>query len=105
MRCGCRSQRPAPCTGGRRRFSLHGARCLASRRAPSTRLAALGGIVFLCMVISTQPPWVPGAVTTMFYYQLVEIFALGVLLASGAGRWAGLDFFLRAWWARRRAAV
>jgi uncharacterized membrane protein YphA (DoxX/SURF4 family) len=70
-----------------------------------TRLAALGGIAFLCMVIATQPPWVPGAVTTVFYYQLVEIAALGVLLASGAGRWAGLDFFLRAWWARRRAAV
>jgi uncharacterized membrane protein YphA (DoxX/SURF4 family) len=69
-----------------------------------TRLAALGGIAFLCMVIATQPPWVPGAVTTVFYYQLVEIAALGVLLASGAGRWAGLDFFLRALWARRRAA-
>jgi uncharacterized membrane protein YphA (DoxX/SURF4 family) len=69
-----------------------------------TRLAALGGIAFLCMVIATQPPWVPGAITTVFYYQLVEIFALGVLLVSGAGRWAGLDFFLRALWARRRAA-
>lgn len=70
-----------------------------------TRLAALGGIAFLCMVIATQPPWVPGAITTVFYYQMVEIAALAVLLASGAGRWAGLDFFLRALWARRRAAT
>lgn len=68
-----------------------------------TRLAALAGIVFLCLVIATQPPWVPGAITTMFYYQLVEIFALGVLLVSGAGRWAGLDFFLRALWGRWRS--
>jgi hypothetical protein len=36
---------------------------------------------------------------------MVEIAALAVLLASGAGRWAGLDFFLRALWARRRAAT
>jgi hypothetical protein len=42
MRCGCRSQRAAPSFGGRRRVSLHGPRCLASRLVPSTRLSALG---------------------------------------------------------------
>ncbi len=70
-----------------------------------TRLAALAGMAFLFLVIMSQPPWVPGAITTVFYYQLVEIAALGTLLASGAGRWAGLDFFLRALWAKRRAAA
>jgi uncharacterized membrane protein YphA (DoxX/SURF4 family) len=69
-----------------------------------TRLAALGGIVFLCMVIATQLPWEPGANTEFLYYQLIEIGALVVLLAAGAGRWAGLDFFLRALWARARSA-
>jgi uncharacterized membrane protein YphA (DoxX/SURF4 family) len=68
-----------------------------------TRLAALAGIAFLVSVIATQPPWVPGAITTVFYYQTVEITALLVLLAAGAGRWAGLDFFLRAWWTKRSA--
>jgi uncharacterized membrane protein YphA (DoxX/SURF4 family) len=61
-----------------------------------TRLAALGGIVFLAMVMASQPPWVEGAHLDFFYYQLVEIAALIVLLASAAGRWGGLDFFLRA---------
>jgi uncharacterized membrane protein YphA (DoxX/SURF4 family) len=59
-----------------------------------TRLAALGGIAFLCMVVATQLPWVPGAIPT--YNQIVEIAALVVLFAVGAGRWFGLDFFLRA---------
>ncbi|HYO26533.1 MAG TPA: DoxX family protein, partial [Lacipirellulaceae bacterium] len=70
-----------------------------------TRVAALGGIIFLLMVIATQPPWVPGAITTMFHYQLVEIAALVVLLVVGAGRWAGLDFFLRALFSRRRVVT
>lgn len=60
-----------------------------------TRLAALGGIAFLASVIATQPPWIAGADTTVFYYQLVEIAGLLVLLVSGAGRWAGLDYFFR----------
>jgi len=46
--------------------------------------------------MATQPPWVEGANTTVFYYQLVEVAALVVLFASAAGRWAGLDFILRA---------
>jgi uncharacterized membrane protein YphA (DoxX/SURF4 family) len=61
-----------------------------------TRLASLAGILFLGAVIATQPPWVLGANTTVFYYQLVEIAGLLVLFASAAGRWAGLDFFIRA---------
>jgi uncharacterized membrane protein YphA (DoxX/SURF4 family) len=61
-----------------------------------TRLAALAGMLFLIAVIATQPPWVPGAITELFPYQLVEIGAFAVLFASGAGRWAGLDFILRA---------
>jgi uncharacterized membrane protein YphA (DoxX/SURF4 family) len=60
-----------------------------------TRLASLAGILFLLAVIATQPPWVAGAKTEVFYYQLVEVAALLVLFASAAGRWAGLDFFIR----------
>lgn len=70
-----------------------------------TRLAAIAGIAFLLMVMGSQPPWVAGAKIDVFYYQLVEVFALGVLLVSGAGRWAGLDFFLRAIFRRRRAVT
>jgi uncharacterized membrane protein YphA (DoxX/SURF4 family) len=61
-----------------------------------TRLASLGGVAFLVSVIATQPPWVVGADSTVFYYQLVEIAGLLVLFASAAGRWAGLDFIIRA---------
>jgi uncharacterized membrane protein YphA (DoxX/SURF4 family) len=71
----------------------------------ATRLAALAGIVFLLMVMGAQPPWVDGARTEFFYYQLVEVFALGVLMIAGAGRWAGLDFLLRAMFGKRRAAT
>lgn len=67
-----------------------------------TRLASVVGIGFLLSVIATQPPWVAGANTTVFYYQLVEIAALAVLFATQAGRWAGLDFFIRALFSRRR---
>jgi uncharacterized membrane protein YphA (DoxX/SURF4 family) len=63
-----------------------------------TRLAAVGGLLFLCSVIAAQPPWVaaPAGPIDPFLYQLVEIAGLLVLFASGAGRWAGLDYFLRA---------
>jgi len=57
-----------------------------------TRLAALAGMLFLISVVATQPPWVPGAITEVFYYQLVEFAALLALFASRAGQWAGLDF-------------
>lgn len=69
-----------------------------------TRLAALGGMVFLLSVMATQPPWVPAANLTFFYYQLVEFAALGVLLATAAGRFGGLDFFLYALWRKLRGA-
>ncbi len=44
------------------------------------RLAAMAGGLFLASVIATQPPWVPGATSTV--YQAVEMLALFVL-ASG----------------------
>ena len=59
-----------------------------------TRLASLGGAAFLVSVLCTQPPWVPGAETSFFYYQLVELLALLLLVATGAGRFAGLDFYI-----------
>jgi len=58
-----------------------------------TRPAAIAAAGFLLSVILMQPPWVDGAVPT--YYQAVEMFALLVLAVVGAGRYAGLDFFLR----------
>ncbi len=57
-----------------------------------TRVAALGGVGFLAMVIATQPPWIADAAPT--YNQFVELAALLVLAAVGAGRYAGLDFFI-----------
>jgi uncharacterized membrane protein YphA (DoxX/SURF4 family) len=56
-----------------------------------TRLAAVGGALFLVAVIATQPPWMTGAAPT--YYQTIELAGLIVLAATGAGRWAGLDYF------------
>lgn len=58
-----------------------------------TRPAAIAAAAFLLSVILMQPPWADGAAPT--YYQAVEMFALLVLAAVGAGRYAGLDFFLR----------
>lgn len=58
-----------------------------------TRPAAIAGALLLLGVVATQPPWVNGTIDT--YYQTVELFALLVLAATGAGRWAGLDFFIR----------
>ena len=59
-----------------------------------TRLAAAGGIAFLLTVMATQPPWVAGASNPSFGYQLVELAALLVMIATAAGRFGGLDFFL-----------
>ena len=58
-----------------------------------TRLAALAAAGFLVSIMASQPPWVPDANTTYFYYQLVELGSLFVLFAIGAGRWAGFDYF------------
>jgi uncharacterized membrane protein YphA (DoxX/SURF4 family) len=69
-----------------------------------TRAAAVVGALFLLSVMLSQPPWVAGANTMFFYYQLVEFAALLFLAAVGAGRWAGLDFIIQGLWARRRGA-
>ena len=42
-------------------------------------------------VIASQPPWLAESVTTM--PQCIEFAALLVLAGTGAGRWAGLDYF------------
>jgi uncharacterized membrane protein YphA (DoxX/SURF4 family) len=63
-----------------------------------TRIASLVGGLFLLSVVLTQPPWIPG--TEPVYYQVVELMGLGVLLATGAGRWAGLDFFTYSFWGK-----
>lgn len=57
-----------------------------------TRFASIAASLFLVSVILNQPFWIPGSTPT--YYQLVEMFALFVLAAAAAGRFAGLDYFL-----------
>jgi uncharacterized membrane protein YphA (DoxX/SURF4 family) len=59
-----------------------------------TRVAAVACATFLFLVIMSQPPWVPGTITTLFPYQLVEMLALLALATTAVGRWGGLDFFL-----------
>ena len=59
-----------------------------------TRLSAVVLALFLASVMASQPPWVAGAMTTVFNYQLVEFIALLVLASSRVGRWGGLDFFV-----------
>lgn len=56
-----------------------------------TRVAAVVAAGFLLSVMITQPPWVAGANTDYFFYQLVEVAALATIAVVGAGRWAGLD--------------
>ncbi len=58
------------------------------------RPAGIVAALFLLSVIAAQPPWVAGAAPT--YNQFIELFAVLVLVATGAGRFAGLDFFLTA---------
>ncbi len=65
-----------------------------------TRLAALAGAAFLLSVMATQPPWVPDAMTTVFYYQFVEFAALLLLAAVGAGHWAGVDSIFYCLWSK-----
>jgi len=57
-----------------------------------TRLAAVGGVLFLLSVMVTQLPWVPGGDAKFFYYQLVECAALLTLWASSPWRLPGLDY-------------
>jgi len=79
-----------------------------------TRLAALGGAVFLIFVLMTQPPWPPiyppapevVGHALIVDKNFVEMVALFLVAATAVGRWAGLDFFLyrlfgrpmEAWW-------
>lgn len=63
-----------------------------------TRIVSLAGAGFLAGIILTQWPGAPGALPT--YYQVIEMFALLVLAATGAGRFAGLDFFTSLLWRR-----
>ena len=66
-----------------------------------TRTACAAGLLFLGSVMATQPPWMVGAEPTVHYYfQLVEIGALMLLFFTGAGRFAGLDYFLHSCCAR-----
>ncbi|TWT66346.1 DoxX [Posidoniimonas polymericola] len=61
-----------------------------------TRVAAVVAAGFLLSVIVTQPPWVYGANTQYFFYQLFEVTGLLTLAAVGAGRWLGIDGLLGA---------
>jgi uncharacterized membrane protein YphA (DoxX/SURF4 family) len=63
-----------------------------------TRVMALAGAGFLASIVGTQWPGAPGSIAT--YYQVIEVFAMLVLAAFGAGRFAGLDFFFD--WLRLR---
>jgi uncharacterized membrane protein YphA (DoxX/SURF4 family) len=65
-----------------------------------TRLASLAGALFLIGVILSQPPWLYDAAPTM--PQVIEFAGLLVLAGTGAGRWAGLDFFTYALFSRFR---
>jgi uncharacterized membrane protein YphA (DoxX/SURF4 family) len=57
-----------------------------------TPLAALAGAVFLGSVVLGQYPPATGPTSTN--YQLIESMACLVLAGTGAGRFAGLDYFL-----------
>ena len=63
--------------------------------------AALGGAAFLLLVVSTQPPGVAGS--SPAHSQLIELCGLLVIAGTGAGRIAGLDFFLDAWRRKRQS--
>ncbi len=63
-----------------------------------TPVAALVAAAFLASVCLSQWPLSPGAIP--IYYQAVEMLALLVLAATGAGRFLGVDYFLgglKAW--------
>lgn len=61
-----------------------------------TRFWAIVGAGFLLSVVTSQWPGWAGAQPT--YYQGIELIAVLVIFATAAGRFAGLDFFIDAWW-------
>jgi uncharacterized membrane protein YphA (DoxX/SURF4 family) len=63
-----------------------------------TRISALAAAGFLASIVATQWPGYPGAAESI--YQQIELFACLVLAATGAGRFAGLDYFLGLLWRR-----
>lgn len=68
-----------------------------------TPLAAGLGALFLLSVVLSQMPGYPGTAPT--YFQAVECLALLTLMATDAGRYAGLDFIPWAWWHRKPRTV
>lgn len=67
-----------------------------------TRLASLGGAVFLLFVVLAQPDW-PGLYpppppaagrTFLVGKEFIEMMALFLLATTHVGRWGGLDFFI-----------
>jgi uncharacterized membrane protein YphA (DoxX/SURF4 family) len=54
-----------------------------------TRLASLGGAVFLLSICASQWPGYPGAAPV--WYQFIEAVAMMVLAATAAGQYAGFD--------------
>ena len=58
-----------------------------------TRPAAFAGAAFLFSIMIMNPPWL--STSELTYYQAIELFALLVLIVVSAGRFAGLDFFVR----------
>lgn len=66
-----------------------------------TRVASVAAALFLLSVIASQ--WPGAADATPVYPQLVEMLALLVLAATGAGRYAGLDCIFSRLFCRRCA--
>jgi uncharacterized membrane protein YphA (DoxX/SURF4 family) len=67
-----------------------------------TRLAAVGGAVFLLTVLLAQPAWptiyppapAPVGHALVINKEFIEMVALLLLAATAVGRWGGLDFFV-----------
>lgn len=59
----------------------------------ATRIAAVVAAGFLFSLVLMQPPWA-GVEIKEFFFWAIEIAALLVIAALGAGRWAGLDGLL-----------
>jgi uncharacterized membrane protein YphA (DoxX/SURF4 family) len=57
-----------------------------------TRVAAIAGGLFLLSVCLSQWPWADGAIP--IYYQAIEMLAMFLLAAIGAGQFAGIDFLI-----------